>query len=583
MDDREYEDLNDNGRFDPPETWEDLNGDGLVQRHEFNDENFNGDYDHYGEVTTWEDRDGNGIVGEREWTDLNGNDQYDGRREEFIDLNNDGQWQPISDKINSGPNNTGEDRKLDPGLPRLAAEMTLGDGAEGCSVSPDAHNIENASSQFGDFLSAIGLGAVANLFQMPPAAAGNGGGCLRAYSPGYSFEPSAPQIQREGGIEMIAELNVPNLIDKARFDFDLGLPKSGLAPNFTAVGSADAISAGGFLLPVTGDEMRLELAHHDGTVTFGMGGRFNLLGYEFVVPFTKTVYGSEGENGDYFLQMLDDGLVGRLAISPPANNPLAAAGPVQLDGSFALEFDTRPATASLAITVTDGRIVLPGNFALENASFSIRVNSDGTIDIDNVRADSSFFGQTIDFDGQLTIERPGGVPRVKSGNLTASVSVGIVLGAGFAEAHGSAAIQVGVGEVTGSFTGSGFILGVPSPEMSGDIESNGCLSARFTDPLGILHEQKFNLPGGSCGEADSQVQLDVGISKEGRGIEYRYGSNPWYELDNPVRVAEQDFNVFGSPTLRIPVTLTSLAGKATKVEADWRIEDLTGTGMNSPC
>ena len=423
VDDREYQDLNKNGRYDSGDPWRDLNGNGVVDYFEYSDINpRNGRYD---PPEPWEDRNGNGLVDEREWVELNGPPPgldhliFEADGDIFVDLNNDGVRQVISDEIVQTATDDG-DLEFDSGLPRIAAEVILGTAPQGCSFElPNTYTVKNAQLQFQDFLAAVGLGdvGVGNWLQL---GALNGGACLRAYSPGYSYDPTAPEIKRRGGIEMIADLSLSNFIDDAHFEFDVALPESGLIPNFTAKASASEINLGTFLLPglppdgATVGGIDLELSHQSGVVSFGIGGTFSLLGQAFTLPrqyatFAPPVQEREGNGDDYFFQADADGIFGRLQLTPPSakNHPLLT-GPIQLDGTYALVFDTRGSQPSLSIEVTDGRLSILG-YELAGASFTLMVSASGAVTLSNVSADSPLFGPAgtgLVFNNSITLLPP---------------------------------------------------------------------------------------------------------------------------------------------------------------------------------
>ena len=517
-----FTDRNHNGQWDAGELWRDLNGNGIVDHFEYRDDNpRNGRYD---ASEPWKDANGDGIYTRQEWEDLNGNGIYDPQGEVFVDLNNDGVRQTLSDAILATPNDDG-DMELDAGLPRLAAEVILGSAPAACSAFglPNRHTVDNAQAQFQSFLSAIGLGDILGIDPANPGDSNgwlqlrdglDNGGCMRAYSPGYSYDPSDPLIMRRGGIEMIADLDMPNFLEDAHFTFDVSLPPGGLVPDFEATAAASVISAGPFWLPATGaDGVNVSLRRETGqdgaaTTTFGLGGTFQLLGLEFDLPYTETSLDAvaEPEPQPFFLSADQDGVYGRLQLTPPkGNNPLAdGSWPVQLNGTFALTFDTRPATAGMTIELTDGTFKIPG-LTLQHANASIQVDNQGRLLISNIAGDSSLLGLVeVTFTGGLTIMRPTGfgLPTMTDVSLAANVQISALPNIPqFAEAHGELGFQLTGNQFSGDFTGWGYILGVPIGSdnpgdhlLTGSLDAGGCLQTQFGDL-----QRTFSLPGEVAG------------------------------------------------------------------------------------
>ena len=106
-----YTDLNKNGKWDPAESFIDVNGDGF-KTEPWRDDNRNGRWD----------------PGER-FTDLNGNEVWDNENEPFEDLNGNGRWdqaEPLTDTPDSDDPNDKGNGKYDP----EKADMQLVDDPE---------------------------------------------------------------------------------------------------------------------------------------------------------------------------------------------------------------------------------------------------------------------------------------------------------------------------------------------------------------------------------------------------------------------------------------------------------------------
>ncbi|GIW98672.1 MAG: hypothetical protein KatS3mg111_2005 [Pirellulaceae bacterium] len=564
-----FEDLNKNGRWDSGDPWSDLNRNGVAEYWEYEDTNpRNGQIDL---PEPWTDLNGDGVYTEQEWVDLNKNGRFDPQGEVFIDLNNDGVRQAVGDRVLPTAGDDG-DEQLDGGLPRVAAEVILGNAPAACAAFglPNVHTVVNATAQFNRFLTAIGVGGLMGIDPNNPEATPgwlqlrtgtDNGGCMRVYSPGYSYDETDPLIMRRGGAELLADIDIPGLITDGSFTFNISLPESGLIPDFSATGTADAISGAAFFLPGTGAEgvqltLRRETAPGGGsTVTMGLGASVNLLGLTFEMPYRETTLGNPGSEEASFQFGADDtgGFGNMQLIAPSDNNPLAdGSWPVKIDGgTLSLLFDTRPATAGMSIELSDATLIIPG-FSLEHASASIRVDADGALHFSNIRGDSNLLGAFgVSFNGGFTVVPPdlSGLPTVTNVTLSAEVHIDAVPNVpAVLEAHGDLSFAFDGTQATGSFTGWGFLAGVPAgdstnPAMSGSLDAGGCLQVQF----GAL-QGTFNLPGGNCGVAEGQVRLDLGPSAE------LVDGTP---LAGPEVVIHEGDN--GTTRIRIPVTLQALA------------------------
>jgi carbon monoxide dehydrogenase subunit G len=294
-------------------------------------------------------------------------------------------------------------------MPRGSFELALDTAAE-----------PGQQSDFEKVIAAFGLDP--SLFQLPVGAQADAS--IRAYTPGYDLS-SNDVIQRVGGLEFLANLSIPDVVDAAAFRFRATSPANG--PNgtylpFSGKASVESITLGGLtitdaVLDVVSDETGIRIA---------ISGEAEVLGATFTV---------DGELNSLFQ--------GELSLTLQTGETLANAfGGLSGEGSFTLIL-TGPTSGSIAF---DGSLTnVPGTLSSLVVTGFIQTN-------DNFSLSSSatglkLAGFTIN-NAIVEVVRTGSTTRVYYSG-TASMSL---LGTTF-RASGNLS-TTGVGELSMALTGS---------------------------------------------------------------------------------------------------------------------------------
>ncbi len=346
-------------------------------------------------------------------------------------------------------------------MPRGTFELGLDTSAE-----------PGEESDFEKVMTAFGLDP--SLFQLP--VDGQANASVRAYTPGYDLSSEDP-IQRVGGLEFLANLSIPNVVDDAAFRFRATSPSEG--PNgmylpFSGKASVASITLGGLtitdaVLDVVSDETGIRVA---------VSGEAEVLGAMFTV---------DGELNSQFQ--------GNLTLTLKSGETLARAfGGLSGEGTFSLVL-TGPTSGSIAFTGTlsnvpgvlgnltvEGVIQTNGDFSLSSQATNVTLAgffiSNASLTIARTREDSS-----IQFAGGGTTSALG-ASFVVSGSLSTSGvgTLSLALSSGtpsFGGLTGSGSFNLNLtSPSSGSIGFTGNISSVPgkgssSLSMSGSIASNG--------------------------------------------------------------------------------------------------------------
>ncbi|MDD5388106.1 MAG: Ig-like domain-containing protein [Gallionellaceae bacterium] len=196
-------------------------------------------------------------------------------------------------------------------------------------------------------------------FGLPAAIinnAGNATASLGLYSPGYGYgDPRATQVERNGGVEFDARLDITNLLDDAAFHFEMPL-FTDVVPDFTAHAHVTKLAVPG-LADMPADLFSLsldaDLAKNNNVLSFGLDGEVNLLGKGFTV------------DGDLTVSAVQGGLWGSLALQ--ASDSYIGNSLFSLTGALSLEINTTDqahgglrAEPYLGVHVEDGQLEVGG-------------------------------------------------------------------------------------------------------------------------------------------------------------------------------------------------------------------------------
>ncbi len=325
------------------------------------------------------------------------------------------------------------------------------------------------SSEFDMVLSSLGLDP--SLFVLPTV--GQAQASLRAYTPGFDLASSDP-IQRVGGMEFIANLGLPGVVDNAEFTFRVGPPVVGPSTfiPFSAKASVDSITLAGFTI----SDAAFELISDASGISIGIQGEAKVLGAMFTVDGT-----------------LNSQMQGDLTLTLKTGETLAGAfGGFSGEGSFTLSL-TGPTSGSIAFDGTlsgvpgvlgslavGGSIDSSGDFlftsgvtSLALAGFSVQSasltisNTSGVVDVE-VDGSMSILGTSFAASGHLNSAGFGSLAMSLTGSTP---SFGGLSG------NGSFALNLS-SPTSGSVTFNGTLSGVPGKgaallSVSGNIQSNG--------------------------------------------------------------------------------------------------------------
>ncbi|MFO7615970.1 MAG: Ig-like domain-containing protein [Bacteroidales bacterium] len=160
------------------------------------------------------------------------------------------------------------------------------------------------------------------------------GASLEIYSPGYG---DADSLERSGGIRFDAALDVKDLIDNARFHFEMPLfsgdPGSPL-PDFIATGSLNSwVLPGVDVSFLSLRDVSLELSRVGGVTSFGFTGTANVLDNTFLAQ------------GDLVVLIVpeDTGLYGSIALTAAAGAEQLVNPHFSINGDLTLRINTTAA------------------------------------------------------------------------------------------------------------------------------------------------------------------------------------------------------------------------------------------------
>jgi hypothetical protein len=327
-------------------------------------------------------------------------------------------------------------------MPRGSFELALDTTAE-----------PGEESDFQRVLTAFGLDP--SLFQVP--VVGQADASIRAYTPGYDLS-STDAIQRVGGLEFLANLSIPDVVDAAAFRFRTTSPTEG--PNgtylpFSGKASAESITLGG----LTVSDAVLEVVSDETGIRIAISGEAEVLGATFTV---------DGELNSLF--------EGNLTLTLKTGETLANAfGGLSGEGSFSLVL-TGPTRGSIAF---NGSLTnVPG--VLSSLAVTGFIQTNGDFLLSSSATGLTLGGFSIN-SATVTVSRTGSTTTVGYSG-TASMSL---LGASFRASGNLSTTGVGTLSLTktsgttsfGGLTGSGtFNLNLNSP-TSGSVSFSGNLSS----------------------------------------------------------------------------------------------------------
>jgi hypothetical protein len=349
-------------------------------------------------------------------------------------------------------------------MPRGSFELALDTTAE-----------PGEESDFQRVLTAFGLDP--SLFQVP--VVGQADASIRAYTPGYDLS-STDAIQRVGGLEFLANLSIPDVVDAAAFRFRTTSPTEG--PNgtylpFSGKASAESITLGGLtvsdaVLEVVSDETGIRIAISGEAevlgATFTVDGELNSLFEGNLTLTLKTgetlanAFGGLSGEGSFSLVLTGPtrgsiAFNGSLTNVPGVLSSLAVTGFIQTNGDFLLS------SSATGLTL--------GGFSINSAVVTVNRTGSATTVGYSGTASMSLLGASFRASGNLSttgvgtlsLTRTSGTPKFFGYSATGSFSLNLN-----SATSGSVGFSGSLSNVASGF--------VSSLSVSGNIQSNGNFS-----------------------------------------------------------------------------------------------------------